>query len=127
MDLYLNWHRKFQKVSFYQVFPVPLKVKVPTVPLLKAPINVNFNQTIASACIIKSAEWGAETDFGLKQPNWQLATILFWHFFWHYFKKMPICNAPIVDLVLGLQLSDTKTNFSVLIYKQLMYKMQQIR
>ena len=32
-----------------------------------------------------------------------------------------------VDLVSGLQLSDTKTNFSVLIYKQLMYKMQQIR
>ena len=23
----------------------------------------------------KSAEWSAETDFGLKQPNWQLATI----------------------------------------------------
>ena len=40
-----------------------------------------FSQTIASACIIKSAEWGAETDFGLKQPNGQLATILFWHFF----------------------------------------------
>ena len=42
---------------------------------------LDINQTIASACIIKSAEWGAETDFGLKQPNWQLATILFWHFF----------------------------------------------
>ena len=40
-------------------------------------------QTIASACLIKSAEWSAETDFGLKQPNWLLATILFWHFFWH--------------------------------------------
>ena len=45
--------------------------------------TIIFIQTIASACIIKSAEWGAETDFGLKQPNWQLATILFWHFFWH--------------------------------------------
>ena len=31
----------------------------------------------------KSAEWSAETDFGFKQPNWQFATTLFWHFFWH--------------------------------------------